>query len=377
MSTSSIPPRVVVVGGGVLGTSAAAHLVREGAQVLLVTEGELASGASGRSLSWLNSFGNLRSAEYHHLRVLGIDRYRTLAARIGPTPYLRFDGGLTWPAAGATQQMRDHHRYMTEIGYDSLWLAPEEVAAWTPGLDSAAISPDGAVFSPGEGWVDLPWLVGLLAGRIREGGGRILEHAGPVSVLVEGGRATGVTTAAGERFDADAVLLATGPSVPEQVAELGVSIPDATPAALLVKTRPVGTELRAVLNTPFVSLRPTPDGGLAMDSDAAAEEVIGDERGGYEVKDTTVEDLMSHASALLAGHPRLEAEWYGVGRKPIPGDGDPVLGPVDEVPGLSVAFSHSGATLGLISGELLAREIVTGVPSPLLAAFRPSRFHRA
>ena len=207
--------------------------------------------------------------------------------------------------------------------------------------------------------------------------GRLLwpvEHAGPVQVLGEGGRATGVATAAGERFDADAVLLATGPSVPEQLAELGVTMPDATPAALLVKTRPAGTELRAVLNTPYVSLRPTPDGGLAMDSDAAAEEVIGDERSGYEVKDTTVEDLMAHASAILAGHPRLEAEWYGVGRKPIPGDGDPVFGPVDEVPGLSVAFSHSGATLALISGELLAREIVTGVASPLLAAFRPSRF---
>jgi glycine/D-amino acid oxidase-like deaminating enzyme len=374
MSTSSSAPRVVVVGGGVLGVSAAAHLVQEGAQVLLVTEGELASGASGRSLSWLNSFGNLRSPAYHNLRFLGIDRYRTLATRIGPTPYLRFDGGLTWPAAGATEQMRDHHRHMTEIGYDSRWLAPEEVGDWTPGVDSTAISPDGALFSPGEGWVDLPWLVGLLAGRVRDGKGLIIEHGGPAKVLVENGRATGVLTAAGERFDADAVLLATGPSVPEQVAEFGVSIPDATPAALLVKTRPVGSELRAVLNTPNVSLRPTPDGGLAMDSDAAAQEVIGDERSGYEVKDTTVEDLMAHASAILAGHPRLEAEWYGVGPKPIPGDGDPVLGPVEEVPGLSVAFSHSGATLALISGELLAREVATGVPSPLLAAFRPSRF---
>ena len=140
MSTSSPRPRVVVVGGGVLGVSAAAHLVREGADVQLVTDGALASGASGRSLSWLNSFGNLRSAEYHGLRMAGIDRYRTLAARLGSTPYLRFDGGLTWPAPGATGQMRDHHRHMTEIGYDSVWLAPGEVAGWTPGIDSAAIN---------------------------------------------------------------------------------------------------------------------------------------------------------------------------------------------------------------------------------------------
>jgi glycine/D-amino acid oxidase-like deaminating enzyme len=30
--------------------------------------------------------------------------------------------------------------------------------------------------------------------------------------------------------------------------------------------------------------------------------------------------------------------------------------------------------LGLIAGELLADEIVTGEPHPLLATFRPSRF---
>ena len=39
-----------------------------------------------------------------------------------------------------------------------------------------------------------------------------------------------------------------------------------------------------------------------------------------------------------------------------------------------VAFSHSGATLGLIVGELLAQEILSGEPHPMLATFRPRRF---
>jgi glycine/D-amino acid oxidase-like deaminating enzyme len=374
MSSRSARPRVVVVGGGVLGTSTARQLAREGAEVVLVTEGALSSGASGRSLSWLNSFGNLRSAEYHRLRTLGIDRYRTLSARVPSERYLRFDGGLTWHAPGEADRFRDHLRHMQAIGYDAVWLSPDEVEGWTPGIDPAAISPDGAIFSPGEGWVDLPWLIQLLALDLRSQGATIVENAGPATVSVTGGRATGVVTADGRRIDADAVLLATGPAVPETLAGLGVNVPDATPVALLVKTRPVATPLRAVLNTPRVSLRPTPDGALAMDSDAAAEEVIGDERSGYEVKDTTVDDLMGEASAILAGHPQLELEEFGVGRKPIPGDGDPVFGPVEQIPGLSVAFSHSGATLALIAGELLAREIVTGVPNPLLASFRPARF---
>ena len=60
--------RVGVVGGGVLGLSAAVALAQRGAAVTLLTEQALASGASGRSLAWLNSFG-VRSEEYHRLRL--------------------------------------------------------------------------------------------------------------------------------------------------------------------------------------------------------------------------------------------------------------------------------------------------------------------
>lgn len=49
--------RVVVVGGGAIGVSTAAHLAAAGgAEVLLVTQGACGGDASGRSLSWLNSF---------------------------------------------------------------------------------------------------------------------------------------------------------------------------------------------------------------------------------------------------------------------------------------------------------------------------------
>ncbi|TJW35194.1 MAG: FAD-binding oxidoreductase, partial [Mesorhizobium sp.] len=62
------------------------------------------------------------------------------------------------------------------------------------------------------------------------------------------------------------------------------------------------------------------------------------------------------------------------GPKPIPSDGEPVLGAVEAVTGVHVAFSHSGATLGLVAGELLAREIASGNPHPMLSSFRVHRF---
>ena len=59
---------------------------------------------------------------------------------------------------------------------------------------------------------------------------------------------------------------------------------------------------------------------------------------------------------MLIGHPRL-SPLCGVGPKPIPGDGDPVLGRSTTYPACR-GFTHSGATLGLIAGELLAYEII-------------------
>ena len=87
-----------------------------------------------------------------------------------------------------------------------------------------------------------------------------------------------------------------------------------------------------------------------------------------------VDELLAEATGLLAGHPRLAPARIGIGPKPVPGDGEPVLGRVDVIAGLYVAFTHSGATLGLIAGELLAYEITQRSAHPMLADFNLRRF---
>jgi glycine/D-amino acid oxidase-like deaminating enzyme len=365
--------RIVVVGGGVLGTSTAARLAARGADVSLVTADGLASGASGRSLSWLNSYGR-RSESYHRLRLLGMDRYRTLSSRVDCSSWLKFDGGLTWPAPDEVGAYHKAFEHMRRVGYAAEWLQPEEVKDWTPGVDQAAIPADGAIFNPSEGWVELPPLVDHLARETVARGGTIRTDAGQCEIVVEGDRVTGVRTAAGDTIEADAAVLATGPAVPGAVAELGMKIPDATPISLLVRTPPIDTSLRAVLNTPRVAVRPTPRGSLVLDSGWSEREVVVREDGTYHVNESTVHGLLEEASAVLEGNPALTLESYGVGPKPIPGDGEPVVGELPGVHGYHVAFTHSGATVGLIVGELLADEVLSGELSPLLDSFRPSRF---
>lgn len=372
MSHPSIT-KVIVVGAGIFGVSSAVHLARLGIETTLINDGPPANGASGRSLSWLNS-SRQRSAAYHRLRMVGIDRYRTLAAKYPQATWLRFDGGLTWDADDAANEIAEAFAFEKQIGYDARLLSAGEIGAVTPGVDTGTVTPQGAIFNAGEGWVDLPSLIDVLLSDFAALGGRLITDVGQVTPRAKAGRVEGVTTADGRRFDADAVLLATGPAVPRMAAELGQTIDDDTPIALLVQTTPVPLPLKAVLNTPRVAIRQTPSGALVLDSGWSEREVVVNADGSYEARQSTVQGLLDEASRVLEGNPKLELAFYGIGPKPIPGDGDPVFGALTKVPGCYIAFSHSGATLGLIAGELIADEIATGKRHPLLEEFRPERF---
>ncbi|CUX53686.1 NAD(P)/FAD-dependent oxidoreductase [Agrobacterium fabrum] len=364
----------VIIGAGIFGVSTGVQLARRGIQVTILNDGPPANGASGRSLSWLNS-ARMRSEPYHQLRMAGIDRYRTLAAQNPDAEWLRFDGGLTWDSDDERNEIDAAYRHEVSLAYDAQRLSAGDVARVTPGIDAGAITPQGAIFNPGEGWVDLPTLIRVLLEEFFALGGVLVTDQGAARVMLEGGRAVGAETAEGYLHRADAVVLATGPAVPKMAGESGQIIGDGTPIALLVQTKPLAHPLRAVLNTPRVAVRPAPGGSFSLDADWAADEGVTVRADGtYEIDDTIVAELLVEAAKVMEGNPQLEVASIGVGGKPIPGDGEPVIGAIKAIPGYYVAFSHSGATLGLIVGELLAFEIVTGTEHQMLATFRPERF---
>lgn len=366
---------VAVLGGGILGVSTAVHLLRGGASVVLITEGALASGATGRSLSWLNSAGE-RSDEYHRLRVAGIDRYRTLFAADPAREWLQFDGGLFWAPAGEARKAETRHEYEQSHGYDSVLVKPEQISALTPGIDEAAVA-DVAVFNPGEGWVSLPHLVEYLMEEFKVLGGRLVTGAGKSRVLAEDGQARGIGAEDGTVYASGKVVVACGAATPAVVAEHGVRIADASPVSALVITQPADHKLKAVLNTPRVAARPNPGGTLALDHGWYEEQIVEEADGSFSLPEDVVQELAAEASRILGGNAQLAPASWKVGRKPIPGDGQPVFGELEKLPGCYVAFSHSGATVGLIAGELLSFEILSGQKHPMLAAFRPERFSRS
>ncbi len=188
------------------------------------------------------------------------------------------------------------------------------------------------------------------------------------------GHVDAVATGSGDQCTVDAAVSATGAAVPAMAAELGVTIPDATPVSLLVGATPLRHDLTAVLNTPRVALRPGPGGTLSVDADWASKHIDlergrrlhrAGRRGPY---------AAGRSNRGAVRPPSTRARLVGDRSQADSGDGDPVLGRVDAIPGLSVAFTHSGATLGLIAGELIASEIIDDEPHPLLTEFTVRRF---
>lgn len=256
MTSPTIETDVAVLGGGILGVSTAVHLLRGGASVVLITESSLASGATGRSLSWLNSAGK-RSDAYHLLREAGIDRYRTLYAADPSREWIQFDGGLYWAPAGEAPRAEARHEYEKSHGYDSKLVKPEQISALTPGIDETAVA-DVAVFNPGEGWVSLPHLVEYLMEEFNARGGTLIADAGKSRVLARDGKAWGIGTQDGSIYAAGKVVVACGAATPAVVEEHGIYIADGSPVSALVITEPAEHKLKAVLNTP------APQSGLTL-----------------------------------------------------------------------------------------------------------------
>ncbi|MEU1534233.1 NAD(P)/FAD-dependent oxidoreductase [Streptomyces fagopyri] len=227
---------VVVIGGGVIGTSIAYHLARAGVRdVVLVERGELASGSTARAA------GGIRAQFSDELNIRLGARSLEAFARFGEEPGQ--DIGL--------------HR----VGYLFLLSTPEEVAAFedgvrlqnTLGVPSRLIGPaearrlsplittDGllaAAFSPDDGYCTPESVVRGYAAGARRHGASLLRHCEVTGIETRGDTITAVVTTAG-RIATGAVVCAAGAWSRAVGAMAGVDLPVQPLRRQIAVTEPV------------------------------------------------------------------------------------------------------------------------------------------
>ncbi|MEU3247686.1 FAD-binding oxidoreductase [Streptomyces sp. NPDC006875] len=214
--------QVVVIGGGVIGTSIAYHLARAGVRdVVLVERGELASGSTARAA------GGVRAQFSDELNIRLGARSLEAFARFGEDPGQ--DIGL--------------HR----VGYLFLLSTPEEVAAFedgvrlqnTLGVPSRLIDPAearrlsplittegllAAAFSPDDGHCTPESVVQGYAAGARRHGATLLRHCEVTGIETRGDTVTGVVTTGG-RIATGTVVCAAGAWSRRVGAMAGVDLP--------------------------------------------------------------------------------------------------------------------------------------------------------
>jgi D-hydroxyproline dehydrogenase subunit beta len=376
----------VVIGAGVLGVALAARLAESAgpaAAVTLLEQNRPGHAATRSSFAWLNANHKLPRA-YHDLNYAGLRAWSALAERLGRPDWYRPSGNLEWARTpDAAAELTARVARLAEWGYPAHLISAAAAAELEPSLRWPATVAAVAWF-PEEGYLLTEPMVAELAARAARHGATVLTGApGHVTGLdVADGVVRAVRTAAGQVIPADVVVCCAGRWVPELAALAGSDTPiplvpwvppGAEAPGLVVQAGPVSPAapgLARMMHTPDVDLRPHTAGQVHLE----APEVHADLHTGEPALGDLATELLRRAQRVTGALDSAEVTGYRVCVRPMPVDGQSIVGWLPGVEGVYVAVTHSGVTLGAHLAELMTSEFMTGRPVTELAPYRPRRF---
>ena len=370
--------RCVVIGAGVLGACVAARLAEAGGEVTLLERARPGHAATRWSFAWLNS-NDKGPRAYHDLNHAGMRAWAKLAAASGGPAWYRPAGNIEWAAdAPGWERLAARVGRLAGWGYPARLLGAAEAAELEPSLRLPRSVAQVGWF-PDEGYLLTGPLVRHQVRRAVQHGARLLTgQPGRVTGLDAGSGA--VRTAAGEVIRADAVVCCAGRWVPELAALAGAAcpvplVPWAGPGAeapgLVVRAGPVTPPGPArVLHAPQVYLRPHEGGMVQLEAPDAAVDLHTPDA----VLGRWADELLRRARRVVHGLDRAGVAGYQVCVRPMPADGQSIVGPLPGADRLYLAVTHSGVTLAAHLAGLITAELTGGAPAAELAPYRPGRF---
>ncbi len=213
--------RIVIIGGGVGGTSIAYHLARMGERdVVLLDRDQLTSGSTFHSAGLV---GQLRAdPTLTRMNMYSVELYRELELSDAPP---------SWTESGSIRLASSPER-LQELRRQLAWakvfgLPMEEISAQTAQQMFPAMSVEGVyggVYLPSDGQVDPSGLCYSLAAGARAGGVTIATHTRVLEILTGAGRVRGVRTDHGD-IEAEIVVDCGGIYAAEIGRMAGIRVP--------------------------------------------------------------------------------------------------------------------------------------------------------
>jgi len=366
---------VVVIGGGVNGTSIAYALASKGVKVVLVEKGALASGASGRSSALVRMhYTNEWDAR---LAWASFQVFKHWSELMGGRPVFTSTGFVNVVAPPYAESLRRNVEMLRSIGINTAALTAAQLKALQPFANVEDIG--AAAYEPDSGYADPAETVEGFRRRAEGLGARIMQWTAVTRIDRRESRVQGVETSAG-RIEADAIVLAAGAWSGLLSRDIGLDL-CMRPKAIdtVAVTRPA--ELREphmvfIDNVQGNYFRPEA-GGLTLAGVPCQEWDIDPDTLGTGLPP----EAASRGAELLTHRiPAMERAALARGYRAFDGysqDRHAILGRVDGIDGLylATAFSGSGFKIAPAVGTCMAELITDGRAKTVdIEAFSLRRF---
>ena len=353
---------IVIVGGGIVGSSIAYHLTSAGCHNVLVIERETAQGkgSTGKSMGGVRA--QFSTPINIQMSLYSLPFYADFEERLGYPCGYRPQGYLFC----ATEQrhldyLRANHERQVALGLkEARLVSGDEIRSMYPQLRGDDIV--GGSFCASDGFVD-PYsaMIGLMTWA-SEHGARLWKNAQVTGIGRDGAGITFVQTSRGS-VATRTVVNCAGPWAAEVAQLVGVDLPVEPLRRMLVPTEPFdefphSAPMIIDMSNGF-HFRPEALGFLMAWNDP-------EETPGFKTDfdSSFIEKILIRAADRVPCFERVAVNpkraWAGLYE--MTPDHHPILGPVEEVPGFFLAngFSGHGVMHAPSTGKILADLILTG-----------------
>jgi glycine/D-amino acid oxidase-like deaminating enzyme len=250
---------VVVIGGGVIGISAAYHLARKGRSVAVIEKGHVGAEQSGRNWGWCRQQGRVR-AEIPLARE-ALRLWEQMQDDAGVDTGFRRTGVLF--LTKDPKEASDWERWAAiarEEQVHSTVLSPAEVKDRLPGNSEAWVA---GLYTPSDGRAEPSMAVPALALAARKHGVTIHQNCAARGLETTAGAVSGVVTEKGT-IRTQAVLLAGGAWSSLFCRRHGIALPIGLVDATACRTTPAPEITAGALGTTDYCIRRRLDGGFTL-----------------------------------------------------------------------------------------------------------------
>lgn len=372
---NKITSDVIIVGGGLMGTSTAFFLRQRGHKVTLLERGLVGQQASG------TNFGNLRrqgrSLPELQMAQRANDIWQRSEKLLGTDVEYLKSGHLRVSYSQAdVDKMEEYARQARPLGLELEMISGAQLRKRFPYLSTEVL---GGSYSAEDGQANPRLVAPAFARAAKRNGVEVFENTHIIAVEKEGADFR-VTSDHGRRFEAPILLLTAGAWGNVLSSQFREPVPLTSFGPTMSVTEPVTYSIRpsigvyTTVERESVYFRQIPRGNIIIGGSIRSPGYPNTCRTNVKPQNTLSQLEQIRRIVPKLGRLNIIRVWTGTeGYLP---DSLPVIGPSEKVSGLYYAFGFSGSgfQIGPGVGDVMAELIDTGATDVPLDSFRVGRF---